>query len=205
MIDHIVFIRFEYTIIQNQIYGMEVELVTEGKKEKDWPQEKQRVFRVVKEITNKISSLKSRVKHLKDDVIDIRRDFWEDVTVNIEEMDDKLETEASIKQQAEFLSERERSHGQVSERLDILNRLREKPYFGRIDFKENNEDTTEPIYIGLASVMDENDDNFLVYDWRAPISSMYYDFPPGPANYDTIEGNISGGNNIKTSIYDPKW
>src|SRR5699024_4212169 len=131
------------------------------------------------------------------DVIDLRKGFWDDVTVNIEEMDDKIETEASIKQQAEFLSERERSHGQVSESLDMLSRLKDNPYFGRIDFLEDNQKEEKPIYIGLASVMDEEDDDFLVYDWRAPIASMYYDFPPGPANYDTIEGNISGEINLK--------
>src|SRR5699024_4728863 len=80
----------------------------------------------------------------------------------------------------------------VSESLDILSRLKDNPYFGRIDFLEDNQKEEKPIYIGLASVMDEEDDDFLVYDWRAPIASMYYDFPPGPANYDTIEGNISG-------------
>lgn len=176
---------------------MEVESVTDRQENKDWQLEKKRVTQVVQEITKKITTLRSRVKHLKEDVIDIRRDFWEDVSVNIEEMDDKIETEASIKQQAEFLSERERSHGQISERLDILNRLKEKPYFGRIDFKEENESSAQPIYIGLASVMDEDDEHFLVYDWRAPISSMYYDFPPGPANYDTIDENISGEITLK--------
>lgn len=169
-----------------------MESVAEQREDQEWQQEKHRVTEVVGEIRKKITSLQSRVKGLKEDVIDIRRDFWEDVTVNIEEMDDKVETEASIKQQAEFLSERERSHGQVSERLDILHRLRNKPYFGRIDFKEDGQSAEQPIYIGLASVMDEEEENFLVYDWRAPISSMYYDYPPGPASYDTVQENISG-------------
>ncbi|UOQ87268.1 RNA polymerase recycling motor HelD [Gracilibacillus salinarum] len=165
--------------------------------DQEWQEEKQRVDDVVHEIKKKITSLQSKAKDLKEDVIDIRRDFWEDVTVNIEEMDDKIETEASIKQQAEFLSERERSHGQVSEKLDILRRLEDKPYFGRIDFKEENGSEELPIYIGLASVLDEDEDNFLVYDWRAPISSMYYDYPPGPASYDTVQGNISGEITLK--------
>src|SRR5699024_11207552 len=133
---------------------MEVELVPE---DKEWQQEKQRVAAVVEEITRKINILQSKKKGLKEDVIDLRKDFWEDVTVNIEEMDDKIETEASIKQQAEFLSERERSHGQVSESLDILSRLKNNPYFGRIDFLEAHQKEEKPIYIGLASVMDEED------------------------------------------------
>ncbi|WP_130859379.1 RNA polymerase recycling motor HelD [Gracilibacillus phocaeensis] len=171
--------------------------MAEESNQQDRQQEEQRVSEVVREISRKITELEERKKDLKEDVIDIRRDFWEDVTVNIEEMDDKIETEASIKQQAEFLSERERSHGQVSERLDILERLKNKPYFGRIDFKESGQEEGEPIYIGLASVLDKEENHFLVYDWRAPISSMYYDFPPGPANYDTIDDNISGEITLK--------
>ncbi|WP_413775093.1 RNA polymerase recycling motor HelD [Gracilibacillus pellucidus] len=165
--------------------------------DKEWQQEKERVTEVVDEIKRKMISLQSRAKDLREDVIDIRREFWEDVTVNIEEMDDKIETEASIKQQQEFLSERERSHGQVSERLDILRRLEDKPYFGRIDFLEDGQEEEKNIYIGLASVLDKEEEDFLVYDWRAPISSMYYDYPPGPAQYDTVDGNISGEITLK--------
>lgn len=171
--------------------------MTEEENKHEWQQEEQRVAEVVKEIEKRISELEGRKKGLKEDVIDIRRDFWEDVTVNIEEMDDKIETEASIKQQAEFLSERERSHGQISERIDTLLRLMDKPYFGRIDFKDDEHAEEQAIYIGLASVLDKDENDFLVYDWRAPISSMYYDFPPGPANYDTVEGNISGEITLK--------
>lgn len=171
--------------------------MTEEHNDQEWQEEQQRVDEVVTEIKRKMDVLQSRASTLKQDVIDIRKDFWEDVTVNIEEMDDKIETEASIKQQAEFLSERERSHGQVSERLDILSRLKDSPYFGRINFKEEHQGAEQPIYIGLASVLDKEEEEFLVYDWRAPIASMYYDYPPGPANYDTVQGNISGEITIK--------
>ncbi|ENH97751.1 ATP-dependent DNA helicase [Gracilibacillus halophilus YIM-C55.5] len=171
--------------------------MTEENQDREWQEEKNRVHLVVDEIKRKINILRSRVSQLKDNVLDIRREFWDDVTVNIEELDDRIETEASIKQQQEFLSERERSHGKASEQLETLDKLKHSPYFGRIDFQQDGEDTEQQIYIGLASVMDENDEHFLVYDWRAPIASMYYDFPPGPANYDTVQGNISGEINVK--------
>src|SRR5690625_967419 len=146
--------------------------MSENEKHRDWQPEKQRMHQVIDVIKKKMAVLKERADKLKKDVINIRTEFWDDVTVNIEEMDDKIETEASIKQQVEFLSERERSHGQVSERLFILDRLKDSPYFGRIDFKEDGKGEEENIYIGLATVMDENEEDFLVYDWRAPIASM---------------------------------
>lgn len=45
--------------------------------------------------------------------------------------------------------------------------------------------------------MDENEETFLIYDWRAPISSIYYDYSPGPAQYETVEGKIQGEMELK--------
>ncbi|WP_186575986.1 RNA polymerase recycling motor HelD [Aquibacillus kalidii] len=171
--------------------------MSEQNKDKDWLSEQTRVNMVVNEIKKKIVTLKEKAGDLKERVIDIRKNFWEDVTVNLDEPDDIIETQASLKQQAEFLSERERSHGQLSQTLDTLERLESSPYFGRIDFLENDYSNSDQIYIGLSSVMDENDEEFLIYDWRAPISSLYYDYPPGPAKYETVEGEIEGEITLK--------
>ncbi|GAA5415968.1 DNA helicase IV [Paraliobacillus ryukyuensis] len=165
--------------------------------DKDWEREEKRLDRVKNLINHKLDKIRIHVKTLKDRVIDIRKNFWDDVTVNLDEMDDVIETQASLKQQAEFLSERERSHGQLSKEVDTLERLNHSPYFGRIDFKEDGEATTQPIYIGIASLMDERDEDFLIYDWRAPISSMYYDYPPGLAKYEAVDQEISGEITLK--------
>jgi DNA helicase II / ATP-dependent DNA helicase PcrA len=45
--------------------------------------------------------------------------------------------------------------------------------------------------------MDQKEEEFLIYDWRAPISSLYYDFPPGPASYKIPEGEIIGEMELK--------
>ncbi|WP_182200841.1 RNA polymerase recycling motor HelD [Paraliobacillus salinarum] len=164
---------------------------------KDWKIEKDRVNRVKALIGRKIEKLGEHIKILKDRVIDIRKNFWDDVTVNLDEMDDVIETQASLKQQAEFLSERERSHGQLSKEADTLERLYQSPYFGRIDFLEEGEATAEPIYVGMASLMDEQEEDFLIYDWRAPISSMYYDYPPGKAAYRAIDETVHGEITLK--------
>ncbi|MBW4839715.1 MAG: UvrD-helicase domain-containing protein, partial [Paenibacillaceae bacterium] len=39
---------------------------------------------------------------------------------------------------------------------------------------------------------DPSGERFLIYDWRAPISSVYYDYAPGPAEYSTPGGMIHG-------------
>ncbi len=164
---------------------------------KDWQAEQERVYLVVEEIEKKIRHLVRGAGKLKSDVVEIRKTFWEDVTVNLDEPDDMIETAASIKQQAELLSERERTHFQLDQHLKTLERLKFSPYFGRIDFLEKGEKSADQVYLGIASLMDEHDENFLIYDWRAPISSLYYDYSPGPAQYQTPEGLIQGEMNVK--------
>lgn len=166
-------------------------------KNKDWQDEQQRVDAVLNEIDKKAVKLQGSVGGLKEGIIDLRKNFWEDVTVNFDEPDDIIESQASIKQQAELLSERERRHGQVSDKLKTLGRLKDSPYFGRIDFLEDGEKQTDILYIGVASLIDEDDRDFLIYDWRAPISSLYYDYSPGMARYDTMEGPIKGDMTLK--------
>ncbi|MGG4469920.1 RNA polymerase recycling motor HelD [Paenibacillus alvei] len=153
--------------------------------------EQQRADMVIQEISKKINKLEANRKEVGGDAGHLRETFWEDVTVNLDEPDDVLETHISLRQQAELLGERERSIGQIHKQLKTLEKLQYSPYFGRIDFKEEGEEA-EAIYIGITSLMDQNEENFLIYDWRAPISSVYYDYSPGAAAYMTPEGEIGG-------------
>lgn len=73
--------------------------------------------------------------------------------------------------------------------LQKLFRIQNKPYFGAITFKED-EKQEEKLYIGITHVDEEN--HHLVYDWRAPICSMFYDFEVGTAYFKAPEGVIEG-------------
>jgi len=70
------------------------------------------------------------------------------------------------------------------------------PYFGRFDFHENGEDKTEKFYIGLSNLINDDFD-FLIYDWRAPASGMFYDYETGGASYKCPEGIIDGELTLK--------
>ncbi|MBB6451354.1 DNA helicase-2/ATP-dependent DNA helicase PcrA [Geomicrobium halophilum] len=164
---------------------------------KEWDEEKARLQTVISQIQKKKEQLQEDISELKEDVLELRQTFWDDVTVNLDEPDDVIETQASMKQRAELLSERERSHGLFHQQSKTLRRLEDAPYFGRIDFREDGDTEAESVYIGIASLMDENDEEFLIYDWRAPISSMYYDFAPGRAHYPTLDGGVEGEITLK--------
>ncbi|MCB2377299.1 AAA family ATPase [Hymenobacter sp. BT635] len=77
-----------------------------------------------------------------------------------------------------------------------LLKLGQSPYFGRIDFAAPNK-AAMPVYIGVYSFLDEQQRQNLIYDWRAPISSMFYDFELGEASYTTPSGPIKGTIELK--------
>jgi DNA helicase II / ATP-dependent DNA helicase PcrA len=167
------------------------------KNKQEWQEEQSQVDDLVKVVDYKLEQLKQKHQKVTSDVLEIKTTFWNDVTINLDEPDDVIETHTSLRQQAELLSERERTRGQLNKQEKTLNRLKSSPYFGRIDFIEDGENTAEKIYIGISSLMDRKDENFLIYDWRAPISSMYYDYSPGPAQYHTPSGTFKGEMNLK--------
>ncbi|MGA8942379.1 MAG: RNA polymerase recycling motor HelD [Thermoactinomyces sp.] len=162
----------------------------------EWQIEQKRVDRIVREIERRLALLDQETGKVRSDIMDIRRNFWEDVRVNFSNDVEIHETVASINQQARVLSERERRHQSVQKQIDTLKKLKYSPYFGRIDFTEKGGEK-EQIYLGIASLIDEQNDEFLIYDWRAPISSLYYDYPPGPAKYQTPDGTIEGVLHLK--------
>ncbi|WP_312025213.1 RNA polymerase recycling motor HelD [Listeria booriae] len=159
--------------------------------------EEARMHHVLEVIEQKTAQLKQKQGNLATDVIDLRKNFWDEIKVNLETFDDRLETALSIKQQAEFLAERELTHHHRDKALQILRKLKDSPYFARVDFTPDDTNVTTPIYIGIAGLSNETEDDYLIYDWRAPISSMYYDFSPGPAEYASMEKIISGTMDLK--------
>lgn len=81
-------------------------------------------------------------------------------------------------------------------RREIIEKLIDSPYFARIDFRGDDEDEAEPLYIGRFSYIDQKG-NMLIYDWRSPIAGMYYDFELGPGFYKAPVGMIEGEITLK--------
>ncbi|QCR33856.1 RNA polymerase recycling motor HelD [Lysinibacillus sp. SGAir0095] len=155
-------------------------------------QEQQRVDGVMQTIANQIRELEGETSRRRDELVNIRRHFWDEVKVNTDTFDDYLETIIGLRQEAQNLSVNESTQRHATKRLSTLKRMQEVPYFGRIDLLEEGITTEEQVYIGISSLTDENGDNFLIYDWRAPISSVYYDYQPGAVRYKTPGGIIHG-------------
>ena len=68
-----------------------------------------------------------------------------------------------------------------------LLKIKDSPYFASITLLENNQ--KKHYYLGMTYLYDDNLDH-LIYDWRAPISSIFYDFEQGECFYEAPEGII---------------
>ncbi len=85
----------------------------------------------------------------------------------------------------------------VVEHRKNIEKLLVSPYFGRIDFSEMGSKQSIPLYIGIHSFFDKSVQTNLIHDWRAPVSSMFYDFELGQAYFDAPEGRVEGSISLK--------
>ena len=77
-----------------------------------------------------------------------------------------------------------------------LLKLLQSPYFGRVDFTPQGQETM-PVYIGMHSFLDERQRRGLIYDWRAPVSSLFYDYELGDAAFTAPSGPMRGTIDLK--------
>ena len=78
-----------------------------------------------------------------------------------------------------------------------LQKLIQSPYFGRIDFAASKNPNGDVFYIGIYGFSDSESSDNIIFDWRAPISSIFYDFEIGPAFYKAPAGIIEGSLDLK--------
>lgn len=151
--------------------------------------EERKFLKVVKEIINStIDKAHKDATEMSKDLIELKEYLWD----NKDGMD-RMEKEAvrmSINQNAMFGEET------VKQKSKLV-KLLESPYFARIDFIENDKTDVYTVYIGIHSFFDLKNRINLVHDWRAPISSMFYDFELGNATYYAPSGKIEGQISLK--------
>lgn len=148
--------------------------------EKDMKLEKTYLRNTSKEISNQLDVLGKEIHVKEEELTEFKKILWED----------KGSIDSVEMQTGMMASELEASFMLMKmEYYKKLLKVQYSPYFGRVDFKENGEEE-KPIYIGLTNV--QKDLNYLVYDWRSPIASLFYDYGIGPCMYEAPDGEISG-------------
>jgi len=145
----------------------------------EWALERERLAYVVNEARYQLGEMKQAVKRREKSVLELRRSMWEEGPRVVRADGDFV----NAAQYLAVLGREERDLSVVKRLERALEKLADSPYFARIDFQPEGEANPIQVYIGLSTLIDHLDNTHLVYDWRAPISSVFYDFEPGPAFY----------------------
>lgn len=144
--------------------------------------------KVIQKIMEQIKVVSKNIKEDRDNIIKDKKYIWE----NLYEMDP---TEvASFKSLVNTNIDTTELSIKKKEQLE---KLVLSPYFGRIDFENKENGEKHKIYIGVHSFADEKKYKIYIYDWRSPISSMYYDYEVGKAKYEAPSGTIDGEIRLK--------
>lgn len=150
-------------------------------------QEQARVDQTVAQVAQRLTVINQQLVNAYHETKDIEQRYGDNTKVNITEVDDRMETNAAVQQQKQLVAAAVENEKLLTSQQERLTNLVNSPYFGRIDITEDG--TTESLYIGTATFIDDQD-NFLIYDWRAPVSSIYYNGTLGPVTYETPNGPV---------------
>ncbi|MCL7423251.1 MAG: AAA family ATPase, partial [Methylobacter sp.] len=135
-----------------------------------------------------LDEIDARVRRYAEEIQEQKNYSWE----HRAEMDhaEKVSTRQAITQ-AVFTGEA------ALEKKKRIQKLLASPYFGRFDFTEHGRTQTTPMYVGIHAFYDENLKKNLVFDWRAPVSTLFYDYETGAARYDSPAGEVAGEISLK--------
>ena len=146
-------------------------------------QEKEYLQQVITTIHDTINTTSTSVKEHIDTLQEYKDYLWSNKDIDPHEIRSMRESILNHFALGENVIDKRR---RLSKILDI-------PYFGRIDFQEKKDKSqVSPIYIGIHTFYDFKQKRNLIYDWRAPISSMFYDHELGEATYSSPAGEING-------------
>lgn len=149
--------------------------------EKEIEHEKEYLNHCITIIRNKISDLGQVLYDREEKVLEFKKFIW-DTRHDMDPTEMKTMINASDLEVTLM--------GYKGNYLQKLYRIQNNPYFGSITFKDST--GTNKIYIGITHLDDEENDEYLIHDWRAPICSMFYDYEIGKAEYMAPEGKIKG-------------
>ena len=151
-------------------------------------EEEEYLEHTVNEIRNQLRGEQQQLAARKKGLARSRREMWEDTGA----FPSDFAGVAEISQyRSEVIVQTETYLGNLA-RVEKYKRMADNPYFGRFDFLEEGEKAKEKIYVGLGTLIDSQSFKTLVYDWRAPVCSVFYRHELGPAEYEAPSGILKG-------------
>ena len=145
--------------------------------------EKERDYlsKVLEIIKGMVSGMDIDIHNQMNEIVEMKRFMWEN------------QSDFTDEEKLFEMYSRDNEVNATNANIKALNELKKamkSPYFGKIDFLSDEFDGLLPVYVGLTAI--NQDQKFYVFDWRAPISSLFYNYEVGKAEYVSPNGKIDG-------------
>ena len=141
--------------------------------------------KVTEKIRTRLTEVDASIEAGQKDIQSMNEYYWENYTEMDEYGFENYDNQQALLHQV----------NDNQEKLKMQHRLRkmlEAPFFGRVDFIYDGEDEPEIFYIGIGNFAERTGMLPLIYDWRAPVSGLFYDYDKGPASYEAPSGTFEG-------------
>ena len=136
-------------------------------------------------IEKRLGEIDENIQAVRQDISSMNEYYWDNYT----EMDqygyEDYDNQQALKMQVNANQENWKMRRRLKRMLDA-------PFFGSVEFVYDGEDEPEDFYIGIGNFARERGALPLIYDWRAPVSSLFYDYDKGEAFYEAPGGRMDG-------------
>ena len=136
-------------------------------------------------IEKRLGEIDENIQAVRQDINSMNEYYWDNYT----EMDqygyEDYDNQQALKMQVNANQENWKMRRRLKRMLDA-------PFFGSVEFVYDGEDEPEDFYIGIGNFARERGALPLIYDWRAPVSSLFYDYDKGEASYEAPGGRMDG-------------
>ena len=161
--------------------------------------EEKRLAQTISLAEEQLKQAKEAADKKKSEIIEAKKDVRENTEHGITSLytSDGFEALVELSQYINPVTDKIIDYEEEEHKILLLEKMIKSPYFARIDFKFDDEDEFEKIYIGRFSLRKNSYQEMYVYDWRSPIASVFYRFMTGEAFYDAPCGRVTGELNLK--------
>lgn len=136
-------------------------------------------------IEKRLGEIDENIQVVRQDINSMNEYYWDNYT----EMDqygyEDYDNQQALKMQVNANQENWKMRRRLKRMLDA-------PFFGSVEFVYDGENEPEDFYIGIGNFARERGALPLIYDWRAPVSSLFYDYDKGEASYEAPGGRMDG-------------
>lgn len=132
-----------------------------------------------------IEELQGKMETQRTEIAKMQEYYWESYNEYDEFGYEKIDNDRLLREEMD-------SHGEMTRKYARYIKMKDSPYFAAVTFRYEDEEDAETYYIGIGDFSPIKGDVPLVCDWRAPISSLFYDYDVGQASFMAPVGKIHG-------------